>query len=315
MRILLTGGTGYVGSHVSISLIQANYDIVLLDNFSNSDSSVLERLNRILGKPVTLIKGDVRDTSLVKKTLQDYQIETVIHFAGLKSVGESSSHPIEYYANNVQGTISLLEAMKLVEIKNLIFSSSATVYGNPEYLPIDEDHPTSATNAYGRSKLHIEEMLRDVASSDPDWRIICLRYFNPVGAHESGLIGENPNGIPNNLMPYIAQVARPWGWYDSVDEGERFKVKRIQVKPGASLSLQMHHYRAEHWIVVKGVAEITNGDQVITLNENQSTFIPQGQTHRLANRGTEPLEIIEVQSGSYLGEDDIVRFEDSYGRS
>ena len=207
MNILLTGGAGYIGSHTAVVLSQAGHEVVLLDNFCNSRKSVLERLQMILGRALPCVDGDVRDTTLVTKTLQDYKIDAVIHFAGLKAVGESVEKPIEYYANNVQGTISLLEAMKLTNVKTLVFSSSATVYGDPQYLPIDEDHPTSATNAYGRSKLHVEEMLKDVANSDAAWKIICLRYFNPVGAHESGLIGEDPNGLPSNLMPYIAQVA------------------------------------------------------------------------------------------------------------
>lgn len=206
MNILLTGGAGYIGSHTSVVLSQAGHGVVLLDNFCNSRKSVLERVQIILGKALPCVEGDVRDTALVTKTLQDYRIDAVIHFAGLKAIGESVEKPIEYYANNLQGTISLLGAMKSSGIKTLVFSSSATVYGNPQYLPIDENHPTSATNAYGRSKLHIEEMLKDVANSDAGWKIICLRYFNPAGAHESGLIGEEPNGLPNNLMPCIAQV-------------------------------------------------------------------------------------------------------------
>ena len=207
MNILLTGGAGYIGSHTAVVLSEAGHEVVLLDNFCNSRKSVLERLQKILGKALPCIEGDVRDTALITKILQDYSIDAVIHFAGLKAVGESTEKPIEYYANNVQGSISLLEAMKSTNVKTLVFSSSATVYGDPQYLPIDENHPTSATSTYGRSKLHIEEMLRDVANSDTEWKIICLRYFNPVGAHESGLIGEDPNGLPNNLMPYIAQVA------------------------------------------------------------------------------------------------------------
>ena len=207
MNILLTGGCGYVGSHTAVVLVRAGHEVVLLDNFCNSRKSVLNRLQKILDIALPCVEGDVRDTALVVKTIQDYKIDAVIHFAGLKAVGESVQKPIEYYANNVQGTVSLLEAMKSTNVKTLVFSSSATVYGNPQYLPIDENHPTSATNAYGRSKLHIEEMLKDVANSDAEWRIICLRYFNPVGADESGLIGEDPNGLPNNLMPYIAQVA------------------------------------------------------------------------------------------------------------
>lgn len=207
MNILLTGGTGYIASHTAVVLANAGYKVVLLDNFCNSHESVLERLKQIIHQDLSFIAGDVRDTALITRVLQDYKIDAVIHFAGLKAVGESVENPIEYYANNVQGTISLLEAMKCANVKTLVFSSSATVYGDPQYLPIDEDHPTSATNPYGRSKLHIEEMLKDVANSDPEWKIICLRYFNPVGAHESGLIGEDPNGIPNNLFPFIGQVA------------------------------------------------------------------------------------------------------------
>ncbi|APC05318.1 UDP-glucose 4-epimerase [Polynucleobacter asymbioticus] len=207
MNILLTGGAGYIGSHTAVVLTEAGHNVIILDNFCNSDRSVLERLKQILQKDLICIEGDVRNTDLLTQALQEHKIDAVIHFAGLKAVGESVTMPVEYYANNVQGTISLLEAMKVSNIKNLVFSSSATVYGDPQYLPIDENHPTSATNAYGRSKLHIEEMLKDVANSDPAWKIICLRYFNPVGAHESGFIGEDPNGIPNNLVPYIAQVA------------------------------------------------------------------------------------------------------------
>jgi UDP-glucose 4-epimerase len=203
VNILLTGGAGYIGSHTAVVLSQAGHEVVLLDNFCNSRKSVLGRLQKILCKSLPCVEGDVRDTALVTNTLQDYKINAIIHFAGLKAVGESVEKPIEYYANNVQGTISLLEAMKSANVKTLVFSSSATVYGNPQYLPIDENHPTTATNAYGRSKLHIEEMLKDVVSSDSDWRIIALRYFNPVGAHNSGLIGENPCGIPNNLVPFI----------------------------------------------------------------------------------------------------------------
>lgn len=207
MNILLTGGTGYIGSHSAVELSQAGHEVVLLDNFCNSNPVVLERLRKILGKSLPFIQADVRATDVIEKVLREYKIDAVIHFAGLKAVGESVEKPIEYYSNNVQGTISLLKAMKSINIKILVFSSSATVYGDPEYLPIDEDHHTSATNAYGRSKLHIEEMLKDISNSDQDWKIVCLRYFNPVGAHESGLIGEDPKGVPNNLMPYIAQVA------------------------------------------------------------------------------------------------------------
>ena len=207
MNVLLTGGAGYIGNHTAVALFEAGHRVVVYDNFSNSDRGALKRLEQILGSPVTTIEGDVRDTALLQRTLTEQQINAVIHFAGLKAVGESVSKPVDYYANNVQGAISLLQAMQAAQCKTLVFSSSATVYGDPKYLPIDEAHPTSATNPYGRSKLHIEEILSDLSASDPSWHIAALRYFNPVGAHASGLIGENPNGIPNNLMPFIAQVA------------------------------------------------------------------------------------------------------------
>jgi len=207
MNILLTGGTGYIGSHTAVVLSQAGHEVVLLDNFCNSSPSVLERLQIILGKSLPCIEADVRETHVVEKVLCDHKIEAVIHFAGLKAVGESVANPVLYYANNVQGSISLLQAMQKVGIKTLVFSSSATVYGEPQYLPYDEEHPTKPMNPYGQSKLQVEEILRDLAASDPKWRIISLRYFNPVGAHESGLIGEDPNGVPNNLMPYVAKVA------------------------------------------------------------------------------------------------------------
>ena len=207
MNILLTGGTGYIGSHAAIVLAKAGHRVVLYDNLCNSKAVVVERLHKISGERLTFIHGDIRDTRLLTNTLRRYQIEAVMHFAGLKAVGESVEKPVEYFDNNVGGSISLIKAMQCCNIKTLVFSSSATVYGEPLYLPIDENHPTSATNPYGRTKLHIEEILKDLVQSEPSWRIACLRYFNPVGAHESGLIGEDPQGIPNNLMPYISRVA------------------------------------------------------------------------------------------------------------
>jgi UDP-glucose 4-epimerase len=206
-RLLITGGAGYIGSHSTVALSKFAHQIVLFDNFSNSCESVLEKLIQITGQQIQLVVGDVRDTALLKNTLATHCIDAVIHCAGLKAVSESVEKPVDYYANNVQGTISLLNAMQARQVRTLVFSSSATVYGQPQYLPLDEDHPTCATNPYGRSKLHIEEMLSDIAKSDYQWRIACLRYFNPVGAHESGCIGENSKGAPNNLMPYIVQVA------------------------------------------------------------------------------------------------------------
>ena len=206
-NILLTGGMGYIGSHTAVVLHEAGHAVVLFDNLSNSNDGVIDRLETIVGKRLPFVKGDVRDGELLTQTLRIHRIDAVIHFAGLKAVGESVEKPIDYYANNVQGTVTLLQSMAAADINTLIFSSSATVYGVPQYLPIDEAHPTRATNPYGRAKQHVEEMLADIANSDNAWRFACLRYFNPVGAHDSGLIGEDPNGIPNNLMPYIARVA------------------------------------------------------------------------------------------------------------
>ena len=188
-------------------LANAGHIVILYDNLANSDESVVDRLEKITGTRPPLVLGDIRSTDLFASTLVSYGIEAVIHFAGLKAVGESVVVPLSYYDNNVGGTISVLRAMTRVGIRRLVFSSSATVYGNPQYLPIDEAHPRSATNPYGRTKLQIENILEDLAASDASWRITCLRYFNPVGAHESGLIGEDPRGIPNNLMPFLARVA------------------------------------------------------------------------------------------------------------
>jgi UDP-glucose 4-epimerase len=207
MNVLLTGGTGYIGSHTAVVLSQLGHQVVLYDNLFSSSDQVLKKLTQITGKKISFVKSDVRDTDSLKDTILANQIDAVIHFAGLKAVGESVEDPVNYYANNVQGAISLLQAMQAAQVKTLVFSSSATVYGEPRYLPLDENHPASAINPYGRSKLHVEEILSDVVASNLDWRIACLRYFNPVGAHASGLIGESPNGVPNNLMPYIAQVA------------------------------------------------------------------------------------------------------------
>lgn len=207
MKVLLTGGTGYIGSHVAVSLLAAGHDVVCFDNLSNSRADVIERIEAISGKAIPLVVGDIRDRDGVRDAIADHGANAVIHFAGLKAVGESVADPVRYYDNNVRGTLSLVEAMLDCDVRTLVFSSSATVYGDPQYLPLDEAHPTSATNPYGRTKLMIEEMLTDIAAADPAWRIAVLRYFNPVGAHDSGLIGEDPNGVPNNLMPYISRVA------------------------------------------------------------------------------------------------------------
>ena len=198
---------GYIGSHTAVTLIEAGYEVTLFDNLSNSDLSVLKSLEKILNKKIPFIEGDIRDSETLSKTFKKNKIDTVMHFAGLKAVGESVQDPARYYDNNVGGSISLIRAMQENAIKKIVFSSSATVYGAPQYLPYDEDHPTNPINPYGRTKLFIEEILRDVAASDPAWSVAILRYFNPVGSHESGLIGESPKGIPNNLMPYMVKVA------------------------------------------------------------------------------------------------------------
>ncbi|MGI2001200.1 UDP-glucose 4-epimerase GalE [Shewanella frigidimarina] len=207
MTILVTGGAGYIGTHTVVELLKAGQEVVIVDNLSNSSVEALARVRAITGKDVTFYQGDVLNKALLQKIFADHSIESVIHFAGLKAVGESVAKPLKYYENNVTGTIILCQVMAENNVKNLVFSSSATVYGNPESLPIKEDFPTGATNPYGQSKLMAENILADMHYSDNSWNIARLRYFNPVGAHESGLIGEDPNDTPNNLMPFIAQVA------------------------------------------------------------------------------------------------------------
>lgn len=207
MPILITGGAGYIGSHTCVELLDAGYDIVVVDNFSNSKPEVLNRIKEITKKDFKFYEVDILDKEELEKVFIQNNIEAVIHFAGLKAVGESVEIPLKYYHNNVTGTLVLCEVMKKYGVKKMVFSSSATVYGKPKSVPITEDFPLSATNPYGRTKLMIEEILKDVYISDNDWSIALLRYFNPIGAHESGRIGEDPNGIPNNLVPYITQVA------------------------------------------------------------------------------------------------------------
>ena len=207
MKILVTGGLGYIGSHTCVELLAAGHEVVALDNLSNAQRSVQERIATIAGRAAGFIEADIRDRAAMQAAFAAQAFDAVIHFAGLKAVGESVAQPLRYYDNNIAGSLVLFETMAAAGVTTLVFSSSATVYGDPASVPITEDFPLSATNPYGRSKLIIEEMLRDLAIAAPQWRIALLRYFNPVGAHESGLIGEEPNGIPNNLVPYIAQVA------------------------------------------------------------------------------------------------------------
>ena len=207
MNILLTGGAGYIGSHSCIALVQAGYTPVIVDNFSNSHPAVLQRLARITGQAIACEQGDVADAAFMADVLRRHAVQAVLHFACYKAVGESVAEPLKYYRNNIGSTLGLLEAMAAVGCRKLVFSSSATVYGDPASVPITEDFPRSHTNPYGHSKLMIEDMLASLGAADPAWAMAVLRYFNPVGAHPSGLIGENPSGIPNNLMPYITQVA------------------------------------------------------------------------------------------------------------
>lgn len=207
MKILVTGGTGYIGSHTVLELLSAGYETVVLDNLCNSSEESIRRVEQITGKKAAFYKADIRDEAAMKEIFLKERPDAVIHFAGLKAVGESVQIPLDYYDNNITGTLVLLRSMRAAGCKNIVFSSSATVYGKPETVPIREDFPLSATNPYGRTKLMIEKILGDLYVSDNSWNVILLRYFNPIGAHESGLIGEDPDGIPNNLLPYVAKVA------------------------------------------------------------------------------------------------------------
>ena len=254
MAVLVTGGLGYIGSHTCVALLQAGHEVVILDDLSNSVLLVADRIGAIVGRAPVFVQGDMRDTALLDNIFARHAIEAVVHFAGSKVVSESSAQPLQYYSNNVGGTLSLLGAMAKASVHTLVFSSSATVYGEPASLPIRENFPRSATNPYGRSKLMQEEMLEDLANADAGWRIASLRYFNPVGAHESGLIGEDPKGTPSNLMPFLLQVAigrRPelqifGGDYPTADgtcvrdfihvqdlaDGHLAALKYLQSKPG-----------------------------------------------------------------------------------
>ncbi|MBR3362422.1 MAG: UDP-glucose 4-epimerase GalE [Bacilli bacterium] len=207
MKILVTGGTGFIGSHTVVELLNSNYEVVVIDDFSNSKRDVLDKIKKITNKNFDFYEGDVCNKEVLNQIFSEHSIDAVIHFAGYKAVGESVAKPVMYYRNNIDSTLSLLEIMEKYKVYNFVFSSSATVYGKPDKLPIKEDFPLSATNPYGYTKLMNEQILKDVSKADENWNIILLRYFNPIGAHESGLIGEVPNGIPNNIMPYIMKVA------------------------------------------------------------------------------------------------------------
>lgn len=271
MAVLVTGGAGYIGSHTCIEMLNAGFDVVVIDNLDNSSSESLNRVQKITGKKVKFYKNDVRDKEALRKIFTENKIEAVIHFAGLKAVGESVREPILYYANNLESTIALIEVMTEFGVKKFVFSSSATVYGVAKEMPLVEGMQTGAINPYGRTKLFIEEILRDLYISDNEWSITLLRYFNPIGAHKSGIIGEDPKGIPNNLMPYIAQVAvgkleklHVFGNdYNTVDgTGVRDYIHVVDLAVG--------HVKAVNWVIDnKGCEEINlgtgNGTSVLQL--------------------------------------------------
>ena len=246
MAILVTGGAGYIGSHICIELLNAGQDVVVFDNFQTGHVEALRRVEKLTGRTLTISEGDIRDRNALANALRTHGCTAVIHLAGLKAVGDSITQPMSFYQNNVFGSINLLDAMAECDVKRLIFSSSATVYGDPKWLPITEDHPLSVKNPYGRTKLMVENILRDLHKADPSWSIGILRYFNPVGAHPSGQIGEDPRGEPTNLMPYIAQVAvgirphlRIWGDdYPTLDgTGERDYIHVVDLAKGHTAAL------------------------------------------------------------------------------
>jgi len=257
--ILVTGGAGYIGTHTLISLSEADHDFVVFDNLSNSSQESLNRVGKIINHTVPFEEGDIRDKESLRKVFKKYSIHAVIHFAGLKAVGESVEKPLDYYDNNVNGTLVLLDVMKEFNCNQIVFSSSATVYGDPHTTPIKEDFPLNATNPYGRTKLFIEEILRDLYVSDNDFKVILLRYFNPVGAHDSGTIGEDPNGIPNNLMPFIAQTAVGKREFLSVFGGD------YETKDGTGVRDYIHvvDLALGH---VKAMEKLSSVKEVLTIN-------------------------------------------------
>ncbi|WP_167526358.1 UDP-glucose 4-epimerase GalE [Bradyrhizobium huanghuaihaiense] len=290
--ILVTGGTGYIGSHVCIALLDAGFDVVVLDNLSNSNQTSLERVQSICGRSLVFRHADIRHEEAIHAILRSCGVTAVIHLAGLKAVGDSNVRPLSYYENNVLGTMRLVSAMKRANVKTLVFSSSATVYGIPKYLPLDEKHPLCPTNPYGRTKLVIEEMLKDLCRSDDDWRIANLRYFNPVGAHESGLVGEDPLGLPDNLLPFVAQVAigrreklQIWGNdYDTPDgTGVRDFIHVVDLASG--------HLSALRNLRQPGVLTVNLG------TGNGSSVLDIVRTFEAASGRSVPYEIKERRAG------------------
>ena len=276
-----------------MSLIEAGHEVILFDNLSNSDPSVLQSLEKILNKKIPFIEGDIRDFETLSNTLKKYKIDTVMHFAGLKAVGESVQDPARYYDNNVGGSLSLILAMQQNKVKKIVFSSSATVYGEPQYLPYDEKHPTNPINPYGRTKLFIEEILRDVVVSDSDWSVAILRYFNPVGAHESGFLGESPTGIPNNLMPYMVKVAS--------GELERLKVfgNDYETRDGTGERDYIHVMDlAEGHLAALNFLKEYKGWHAINLGGGQSTTVLELiNTFEKINHKKIPYEVVARREG------------------
>lgn len=281
MKILLTGGAGYIGSHTAVELLSKGHEVVIFDNFSNSSPASVQRIAQITGRSVPLVQGDVREQSVLEQTLREHAIDSVVHFAGKKAVGESVAKPIDYFDNNVNGTLVLIRAMEAAGVKRLVFSSSATVYGDPQYLPLDEQHPLSVTNPYGRSKLMVEEILSDLHVADSTWALTVLRYFNPIGAHESGLIGEDPAGIPNNLLPFVAQVAVGkraclnvfGGDYPTVDgTGVRDYIHVVDLARGhvQALERQLQQAQPEHLVVNLGTGKGYSVLEVVASFEHAS---------------------------------------------
>ncbi len=303
-QILVTGGAGYIGSHTCVALLEVGYQVVIYDNLSNSHEEVIHRIKKITGKNLTFVKGDIRDKDALKECLANYPCDAVIHFAGLKAVGESVEQPLKYFDNNLVGSLRLLEAMQESNIKTIVFSSSATVYGNPVYLPFDEKHPLAPTNPYGQTKLYIEEILKDIFKSASDWQICILRYFNPVGAHESGLIGEDPQGVPNNLMPFIAQVAvgkrdtlNIWGRdYDTIDgTGVRDYIHVTDLAEGHIRALEYLKDSSKLLVANLGTGKGSSVLQVLNAFEQAvKTTIP----HAFKNR--RPGDVAEAYANTFI---------------
>jgi len=288
--IFVTGGAGYIGSHTCVELLAAGHAVTVYDNFCNAQRESLRRVERITGRTLRVVEGDIRDGAALQAALQAAQATAVVHFAGLKAVGESVQQPLRYYDNNVVGTVRLLQAMQATGVHRLVFSSSATVYGEPQHLPLTEDHPLSATNPYGQSKLVVENMLRDLQRSDPLWRIAILRYFNPVGAHPSGLIGEDPQGIPNNLMPYVTQVAigqrevlNVWGSDYPTPDGTGVR-DYIHVVDLARGHLRALHYLDQHPGCLTVNLGTGQGYSVLELVQAVSAASGRPIAHRMAER-------------------------------